>query len=226
MYDSKQTKISLGVLVELNEALREYGDSYVLAGGWAPYFITRGHFEHCGSIDIDLVLRAQVFHKYETIREAIAGIGFRPTPSTFRFSRDLGGSARIELDFLSEPEALDNIPKKFVQVQEDLSAAIIAGSSLVFTFNVEVDFSGKLPDGSELETRMRVADIVSMVGLKGNALGRPLKVEKDCYDLYAMCRFVCGDPKKSAEKFNEGIKHASMTEKEQQFVKGAWVRTR
>jgi hypothetical protein len=226
LYDTNQTKISLGVLVELNEALREYRDSYVLAGGWAPHFITRGHFDHCGSIDIDLILKAQIFRKYETIREAISAIEFRPTPNPFRFSRDISGSAKIELDFLTEHEALDNIPRKFVEVQEDLSAVIIPGCSLVFAFNVEAEFSGKLLDGSELATKMKVADIVSMVSLKGHALGRPLKLEKDCYDLYAICGFVGGDPKKAAERFNESIKNTSMTTKEEQFVKEALSRTR
>jgi hypothetical protein len=214
------------MLVELNEALREYRDSYVLAGGWAPYFITRGHFDHCGSIDIDLILRTKIFRKYETIREVIYAMNFRPTPSPFRFSRDISGSAKIELDFLSEHEALDNIPKKFVPIQEDLSAVIIPGASLVFTFNIETEFSGKLLDGSELKTRMKVADIVSMVGLKGHALGRRLKLEKDCYDLYAICGFVGGDPRKAAERFNESIKKASMTGKERLFVKEALSRTK
>jgi len=55
LYDTNRTQISLGVLIEVNEALRQYRDSFVLAGGWAPYFITKGYFDHCGSIDIDLV---------------------------------------------------------------------------------------------------------------------------------------------------------------------------
>lgn len=226
MYDSKQTKISLGVLVELNEALREYRDSYVLGGGWAPYFITKGQFDHCGSLDIDLILRPEIFSRYETIRETISALGFTPTPSPFRFSRDVDHNAKIDLDFLSEPEALDNIPKKFVEVQEGVKATIITGSSLVFTFNTETQFSGTTSDGSELETKMRVSDIVSIVALKGHAIGRPLKLEKDSYDLYAVCGFVGGEPKKAAEMFSERIKNARMTGNEQQFVREALARTR
>jgi hypothetical protein len=226
MYDSKQTKISLGVLVELNEALREYRDSYVLGGGWAPYFITKGEFDHCGSLDIDLILRPQIFTRYETIRESISALGFDPTESPFRFSRNIDRNAKIELDFLSEPEALNNIPKKFVEVQEGVKAAIVPGSSLVFTFNTETQFSGTTPDGSELETKMRVSDIVSMVALKGHAIGRPLKLEKDSYDLYAVCGFVGGEPKKAAEMFNEHIKNASMIGGQKQFVKEGLTRTR
>ena len=67
MYDTNKTQISLGVLIEVNEALRQYRDSFVLAGGWAPHFITKGYFDHCGSIDIDLVLKLNILGRYESI---------------------------------------------------------------------------------------------------------------------------------------------------------------
>lgn len=64
MYDTNRTQVSLGVLIEVNEALRQYSDSFVLAGGWAPYFLTQGYFDHCGSIDIDLVLKPKILRRY------------------------------------------------------------------------------------------------------------------------------------------------------------------
>jgi len=101
MYDTNRTKVSLGILVELNEALRQYHGSYVVAGGWAPYFITRGHFDHCGSLDIDLVLKPQVLTRYETISTIITNMGFKSTTSPFKFKKDVSANFSIELDFLS-----------------------------------------------------------------------------------------------------------------------------
>lgn len=63
---------------------------------------------------------------------------------------------------------------------------IIPGSSIVFKFNFDAEASGKLTDRSELSTDVRVGDIVSLVSMKGHALGRPLNLEKDCYDVYAI----------------------------------------
>ncbi|NWG09027.1 MAG: hypothetical protein HXX80_01725 [Nitrososphaerales archaeon] len=224
MYDTNKTKISLGVLIEVNEALRQYRDSFVLAGGWAPYFITKGHFNHCGSIDIDLVLKPKILRRYQSIRESLTSLGFRPTLNPFRFGREVAGGISVELDFLSEPEALENIPREFVRVQEGLDAVIILGSSIVFKFNFEAEASGRLTDGSELSTNVKVGDIVSMVGMKGHALGRPLKLEKDCYDVYAICGFTAGSPTNSAREFTTKFRRGRTTRREKDFVEEALER--
>jgi hypothetical protein len=226
LYDTNKTKISLGILIEITEGLRQYRDSYVLAGGWAPYFITIGHFDHCGSLDIDLVLKPQIFRRYATIRDSLTAMNFEPTPNPFRFKRSITSDSGIELDLLSEPEALQDIPGQFIQVQEDLHAALIPGSSIVFTFNFEAEAHGRLVDGSELSTKVRVADIVSMIGLKGHALGRPLKLEKDCYDLYAICGFTKGNPTKSAQEFTTKFSEKPTSKRESDFVKQALERVR
>lgn len=128
----------LGVLVELNEALRAYRRDFVLVGGWAPYFITKPHFDHCGSIDIDLVFGSKYLRKYESIRDVIGALGFVPTDNPFRFSREVNENPTVELDFLSEEEALKAIPPGFVRVQEDLSAVIIPGSSVALALTDDV----------------------------------------------------------------------------------------
>jgi len=106
-------------------------------------------------------------------------------------------------------------------VQEDLNALIIPGCSLVFTFNFEAEAQGKLMDGSELSTRLRVADIVSTIGLKGHALGRPLKLEKDCYDIYAICGFAEGNPTKSAQDYIRRSSASSVGKRDRDFVRQA-----
>lgn len=119
---------------------------------------------------------------------------------------------------MSEPEALDSIPREFVLVQEDIMAAIIPGSSIVFKFSFEAEASGQLIDGSELSTDVRVGDIVSMVAMKGHALGRPSKLEKDCYDVYAICGFTGGNPTRSAAEFKRRSRRRRATGKEREFV--------
>jgi len=224
LYDTNKTQISLGVLIEVNEALRQYRDSFVLAGGWAPYFITKGYFDHCGSIDIDLVLKPRILRRYGSICESIRNLGFNTTPNPFKIVKEAAEDVSVELDFLSEPEALENIPQEFVRVQEGLDAVIIPGSSIVFKFNFEIEASGRLTDGSELSTNMKVGDIVSVVGMKGHALGRPLKLEKDCYDVYAICGFTGGNPTKSAEEFSRNLTKEPTARTEKDFVEQALKR--
>ena len=65
MYAREITEASKSALLEISLELKRYRTDMVLSGGWAPYFITNGYFEHCGSIDIDLVLRTKIMKKYE-----------------------------------------------------------------------------------------------------------------------------------------------------------------
>ncbi len=224
MYDTAKTKVSLGVLIEVNEALRAYRRDFVLVGGWAPYFITKSHFDHCGSIDIDLVFEPRVFRRYESIREIITALGFAATVSPFRFERSVTEDLKVELDFLSEEEALEEMPKNFVNVQEDLNAVIIPGSSVALRSNFEVEATGTLSDGSDLSSRLKVADLAAMTALKGHALGRPRKLEKDCYDLYAVCGFTNGDPSKSSAQFALQLRSSRILPRDKRFVSDALER--
>jgi len=75
MYDRNQTEASKSALVELCSALNTYKNDFVLAGGWAPYFLTKDHFDHCGSKDVDLVLKPSIMVKYESIRKIVERLG-------------------------------------------------------------------------------------------------------------------------------------------------------
>ena len=86
MYAREMTEASKSALLEIGLVLKRYRTDMVLSGGWAPYFITNGYFEHCGSIDIDLVLRTKVMKKYETIKKSILRLGYIEE-NPFRFSR-------------------------------------------------------------------------------------------------------------------------------------------
>lgn len=200
-----QTEASKGAIVELALALELYRNDFVLAGGWAPYFLTRGHIEHCGSVDIDLVLRPSIMVRYESIRSLVLSLGYRSTENPFRFERDLkainGTPFLMDLDFLTEPEAKEHV-EAMLEVQKDLQAVFIPGCSIAFTFNSREIVEGMLPLGGEGTAEIKVSDIVGALTMKGLALGRPGKLEKDAYDIYVLAGFHMGGPYEAASHFS------------------------
>jgi len=208
LYDTNQTVVSRGALVELALALGLYRDDCVLAGGWAPYFLTRGYIEHCGSVDVDLVLRPSIMVRYESIRGLVKGLGYEPTENPFRFERELraldGTPFPMHLDFLTEPEAKTHV-EELLKVQRDLQAVFIPGCSIVFTFNYVEMLEGSLPSGGRGRAEIKTSDIVGTLTMKGLALGRPRKLEKDSYDIYAVAGFHGGNPYEAASRFNKLI---------------------
>jgi len=190
-------------------ALGLYKDDVVLVGGWAPFLLTQGYTEHCGSIDIDLVLRPSVMVRYESIRDVIMSLKYEPTKNPFRFERELKTLNRtpftIHLDFLTEPKAKKHV-KELLPVQENLQAVFVPGCSTVFPFNYPTLLKGILPSGGLGSADIRVSDIVGTLTMKGLALGRPLKLEKDSYDIYTVAGFHLGNPIKAASHFNQLIK--------------------
>lgn len=208
LYDRVRTEISKGALVQLALALHAYRNDMVLAGGWAPHFLTLGYFEHCGSIDIDIVLRPSVVVRYDRIREIVVEeLGYKPADREFRFEKQLkdskGALFRLELDFLTEPESAQKAG--LVRVQDGIDAALIPGCSIVFDFNYEQEVRGVIPDGDEASELIRVADIVGCLTMKGLALGRLRKLEKDSYDVYAVAGFHKGSPSRAAHEFKRLI---------------------
>jgi len=204
LYDRRRTEISKGALVQLCLALHAYRDDMVLAGGWAPYFLTIGHFDHCGSIDVDIVLRPSAMVRYQSIREIVMGLGYVPTESRFRFEKQLTGPTaapfRLEVDFLTEPQAAVNAG--LVTVQPGLDAALVPGSSIAFAFNYEQEVSGTIPGNGKGSELVRVLDVVGCLTMKGLVLGRGAKLEKDSYDIYAVAGFHEGSPMNAAAQFN------------------------
>ncbi|MHA1410596.1 MAG: hypothetical protein ACTSQY_09890 [Candidatus Odinarchaeia archaeon] len=49
---------------------------------------------------------------------------------------------------------------------------------------------------------IRISDIIGALTMKGRALGRPGKLEKDAYDGYVLAGFHGGDPENAASLFN------------------------
>jgi len=208
MYDRRLTEASKGALLELCMALNEYKHEFVLAGGWPPYFLTRGSFDHCGSVDIDFVLRPRVMRRYEGIREIVERLGYRDTSNPFRFKKrittlDRAQEFEITLDFLTEPEAAVEL-EFLADVQEDLRACLVRGSSVVFDFNCEENLEAVLPGGRQASTTIALADVVGSITTKGLALPR-LK-DRDSYDIYAIAGFHRGSPIAAADAFARTVR--------------------
>lgn len=219
MYDRDATNISKGALVELCRALRQYRSDMVLAGGWAQYFLVRGYFDHCGSVDIDFVLRPRVMERYERIKQIMERLGYKPTGSVFRFERLFRSSKthgdgltwvstavehKVEVDFLTEPEGAEKLPEEWLaSVQQDLKACIIEGCSVVFDHNFEVELRAVMPGNGEATARFNCADIVASLTMKGLALYR--MKDKDSYDIYAVAGFYGGGPKQASTAFMDSL---------------------
>ncbi|MBM5806015.1 MAG: hypothetical protein FJZ49_08155 [Candidatus Verstraetearchaeota archaeon] len=226
MYDRNLTEASRSALVELCSALNAYRGDFVLAGGWAPYFLTRDYFDHCGSKDIDLVLRPSIMVKYESIRKTVERLGYQETPNPFRFEKKVVSPLdekeyRIGVDFLTEPKVARKV-FPLVKVQEDLTACLIEGSSIVFKFYYEAKIEGTLPDNGKIVATINVADIVGALTMKGLAL--PRLIDKDSYDVYAISGFYDGSPDKASESYVNRVKKAKLTAREKGIIQSSMSR--
>lgn len=214
MYDRDATETSKGALVELCRALRQYRSGMVIAGGWAPYFLVKDFFDHCGSVDIDFVLRPKIVERYENIKQILERLGYNPTESVFRFERtvvssETGVQHRIEVDFLTEPKGAEKLPEEWLtSVQSNLKACIIGGCNVVFRYNYEVELRAVIPSNGVASARFNSADIVGSLTMKGLALYR--MKDKDSYDIYAVSGFCGGGPKQASDAFMNAVREKNL----------------
>lgn len=211
MYAREATEASKSALLELGLALGRYHDDIVLTGGWAPYFISKDYFEHCGSIDIDLALKTDIMPKYDTIRTTVEDLGY-VAMNTFRFLRRIrspidGKDYDIHLDFLCEKEGLRSSGLR--NVQEGLDAFAFDGVDIAFIFNFEQPIEAMLPGNGMDETTVRVTSLPGSMSLKGLALGGRAK-PKDSYDIFALTHYN-GGPIPAARHFNELVRSSSLS---------------
>lgn len=204
-YERNMIEPSKRALLELSMALNSYKNDFILVGGWAPFFLSEGYFDHCGSIDF--VLRPSIIQKYQSIKEIIESLGYSVTRNPFRFEREMlkldgQGIFDIHVDLLTEPDIV--LGEEFlVEVQEDLRACLIPGISIVFDHYYEYELEAFLPDRGEASHPVDIADIMGLMTTKGNALAR-LK-DKDSYDIYCVAGFYGGSPLEAAKQFDQLI---------------------
>ena len=203
MYSREITETSKSALLELGLSLQQYRNDMVLSGGWAPYFITENYFEHCGSVDIDLVLRTSIMPKYESIRKIVTDLGYAEE-NHFRFIRKVkspvdGKYYPIHIDFLCDKCELGYL----VRVQPDLEAFMFEGADIAFDFNFEKEIETTLPENGVDTMVFLVLDFTGSIILKGQALqGR--KNIKDAYDIFALTHYL-GGPEQAAQHFNRNF---------------------
>ncbi len=213
-YEDGVTAASRSGLAELMTALGAYRDALVLIGGWAAYLFLEqsgdrgeGGFVHVGSIDIDFVVNPELVSReaYATMVELLLDRGYTPSnDSLFQFEKTIRSPLDAEdylirVDFLTQrPLSGQGRSHRHRQVQRDLQARTVEGVEVAFSHWFWYELEAQLPDGAEAEVRVRVADLVASLALKGIAIGERY-AEKDAYDIYALCAFCRGGSAEVAE---------------------------
>lgn len=201
-YSSVVTSASMSVLLEVMTLLAAYRDSLVLVGGWVPYFLLRDHggagygdhFEHAGSIDIDLLVDPTLTDtaRYATMLQLLLERGYAADSAIrYRFNRSWPGlPVPIGVDFLTpEPPPGQGKKHRHRKVQTDLAARVVPFGEMGFRHWSELHLEGELPtQGGRTKLDIRMTDLPSFFAFKGIALGERYK-EKDAYDLYAITRY-------------------------------------
>jgi len=219
MYSREITETSKSALLELGLALHTYRNDMVLAGGWAPYFITENWFEHCGSVDIDLIVKTTIMPKYESIRKIVTDLGY-VEENHFRFERKIkspvdGNYYSIHIDFLT-----DNCELGYhFRVQPDLEAFMFEGADIAFDFNFTQEIETTLPENGVDSTAFKVLDLAGSLILKGQALGSRKNV-KDPYDIFALTHYH-GGPEEAAGYFNHSFTQKKISRENRDLAKNS-----
>ena len=219
MYSDTETEASKSALLELGINLKRYKDDMVLAGGWAPYFISNKFFPHCGSIDIDFVLKTEIMEKYESIQKTVQDLGYT-RENEFRFSKDVISPVdkkdySIHVDFLCDKEGLKYTNIR--NIQGDLGAFAFEGSNIAFDFNFEEEVATVIPKNGKDKVKVRVVDLIGSLVLKGKAMDGRSKA-KDFYDVYSLT-FFNGSWQKAAEYMNRRIEDKQLIPERSELLK-------
>ncbi|MDW8023522.1 MAG: hypothetical protein RMJ15_07295 [Nitrososphaerota archaeon] len=98
-----------------------------------------------------------------------------------------------------------------VGIQEDLTACLIEGSSIIFKFKYENEIEA---DNSKISVTVNTANIIGALTMKGLAL--PRLNDKDSYDVYAITGYYKRNPKKAAKEYIDNIRKQNQPKKKQQ----------
>ncbi len=216
-FEENETTRSQAVLLEIMTILGSYREHIYLVGGWAPYFLLKlfqrpeDIFEHVGSIDIDLVIDFSQIEEsqYQTVVDLLLKRDYeqrldklgRVIP--FTFQRHYTGKKH-----------------RHQRIQDDLLARKARGADILPQHHISFDLSGVLPDGAEHTCKIKVANIVSALTIKGITISERYK-EKDAYDIYSMiAHYKEGSLtvlKEIKEHLGDGLVHEGMRGLVQKF---------
>ncbi len=216
-YRADAVAAARSVLLEVWRILGEYRDQIVLVGGWVPELLfPDAEPKHIGSLDIDLALdhRAIGDAAYATINDLLTGRGYvRDDESSFTYQRTVRIGTQdivVEVDLLAgEYEGTGRSNRR--QAVQDVRPRKARGCDLAFDSFDTIDFPGRLPNGAEDRTRIRVAGIVPFLIMKGMALAGRLK-EKDAYDIYFCIKNFPGGVDALASEFGGLAGHGLVKE--------------
>lgn len=197
-FENNEANLSQSILLELMTILGRYRESIYLVGGWVPYFLLKhfqkndNTFQHAGSIDIDLAIDfAEVSqNQYTGIVELIEKRGYKSKKDKlgkdipFSFERTVSGLT-VEVDFLAGEYGGTTKSHRHQKVQDDFLARKTRGADLLPEHHIVFQIDGYLPDSSRHHSDLRMADIVSILAMKGITISDRYK-EKDAYDIYAL----------------------------------------
>ena len=220
---SNISDVSLSHLLELMIALGSYRDGLVLVGGWVPYLLLNqyqnkeANFQHIGSKDIDIVVNPAIVDKkkYATILELLKGKGYKPKEgATYSFVKNVvtnKGDEQIQIDFLGPEYGGTEKSHRHQVVQDDFLLRKAHGGDIVFDHATTITLEGKLPNGGEGKTTIKMADIVGILTMKGIALGLRYK-EKDAYDINGLILYYKSGPLAVAEELKPFIENKLVKE--------------
>jgi hypothetical protein len=220
LYNTVITEASKSALMEVLRTLSSYSDYFVLGGGWAPYYIIerfsqKTQFQHCGSIDIDLIMDPKLrgTSRYETIVKILTKRGYYQHVEDnrrflYKFDKTIvspvdGQPYDVSLDFITEPPE--------TKLQEDLVAAGIRGCSIGLDHYFIHSVRGILPGNGEATVDAKILDVLSCLVTKGLAMKGRFK-EKDPYDVYAVVTCYKNGPHDVAKEFKGHTTHPIVRE--------------
>ncbi len=219
-YSKKETALALQLLLELVEHLKAYKDHIVLVGGWAPYFlieeaVSKFGQQHIGSLDADLFLDFRSISEtaYETIFDILGRTGYsqrrdrqgKVIPASFEKVVPLvgGGSFPMRVDFLAGEYGGTAQSHRHQKVQ-DLLAHKARGSDIAREQNYTHEISGQLPNRARVTVRLKIANEVAVIAMKGITLGQRTK-PKDFYDLYMLVKYFKSGPRSVARSLRPSL---------------------
>ena len=220
--------VSLSYLLELMIALGSYREGLVLVGGWVPYLLLKQYqpagvtFRHVGSKDIDIAVNPKLIDKqgYSSILEILKERDYEPKldikgkPIQHSFVKNVTtskGKEQIQIDFLGPEYGGTQKSKRHQRIQEDFLVRKARGADVMFDHAIDITLKGKLPDGAEGKTNIKMADIVGIMTMKGIVLGSRYK-QKDAYDIHSLVLYYKSGPYTVAEEIRPFREHGLIKE--------------
>ena len=152
-------------------------------------------------VDPDIVDSGQ----YATVVERLRQHAYEPVEgSAFQVQKLIRAEARgiehpIREDFLTpRPAPGQGRAHRHREVQRDLRARTLEGAEVALAHWFWYELDARLPDRARTRVRVKVADVVASLTLKGLAIGERY-AEKDAYDIWALCAHHPGGPAGVAE---------------------------